>query len=129
MGVRQIFSPLVWKIIAPPIHIFLLLVANNKILTGGDMSKRKPLDDMSCLYCSEAESVNHLFFSRCVAKCAWEALPEIMKFQTMGDFESVAKLWLQNKKYKFVNLCPAAMLCTLWKSRNDLVFQVCDGQG
>jgi hypothetical protein len=52
-----------------------------------------------------------------------KALPEIMKFQTMGDFESVAKLWLQNKKYKFVNLCPAAMLWTLWKSRNDLVFQ------
>jgi hypothetical protein len=114
----------VWKIIAPPrIHIFLWLVVKNKILTRENMSKRKPLDDMSCLSCSDAETVNHPFFSCCVAKCAWEALSEVMKFQTGGDFESIAKLWLQNKKYKFVNLRIAAMLWTLWKSRNDIVFQ------
>jgi hypothetical protein len=35
----------------------------------------------------------------------------------------MAKLWLQNKKYKFVNIVTSAMLWTLWKFRNDLVFQ------
>jgi hypothetical protein len=45
------------------------------------------------------------------------------EFLDRQDFESVAKLWLQNKKYKFVNLCTAAMLWRLWKSHNELVFQ------
>jgi hypothetical protein len=36
---------------------------------------------------------------------------------------SVAKLWLQNKKYKEVNMCTAALLWTLWKSRDDIDFQ------
>jgi hypothetical protein len=113
----------VWKIIVPPrIHIFLWLVANNKILTRDNLSKRKSLDDMSCLFCSESESASHLFFNCCVAKYAWETLSEILNFWTRQDFESVAKLWLQNKKYKFVNLCTTAMLWTLWKSRNELVF-------
>jgi hypothetical protein len=48
---------------------------------------------------------------------------EILNFQLGWDFESVAKLWLQNKKYKFVNIVTSAMLWTLWKFRNDLVFQ------
>jgi hypothetical protein len=113
-GVRQIFSLVVWKIIVPPrIHISLWLVTNIKILTRDNMSKRESLDDMSCLFWSEAESVNHLFFSCGVAKCAWEALSEVMKIRIGLDFESVAKLWMQNKKYTFVNMCTVALLWTL----------------
>jgi hypothetical protein len=104
----------VWKIIAPPsIHIFLWLVSNNKILTRDNLSKRKSLDDMSCLFCSESESVSHLFFNCCIVGCAWEILLEILNLLLGRDFESVAKLWLQNKKFKFVNLCTTAMLWTL----------------
>jgi hypothetical protein len=123
-GVRQIFSPVMWKIIVPlRIHVFLWLVGNNKILNRDNLSKCKTLDDVSCLFCSEPQTVSHLLFEFCVAKCAWEALFEILKIQLGRDFESVAKLWLQNKKYKNANIVTSAMLWTLWKFHNDLVFQ------
>jgi hypothetical protein len=81
-GVGQIFSPVTWKIIVPPrIHVFRWLVANNKILTRVNLSKRKTLDDVSCMFCSEPETVSHLLFECFVAKCAWEALSEILNFQ------------------------------------------------
>jgi hypothetical protein len=98
----------------------LWLLANNKIPTRDNLIKRKNLEDKTCLFCSETETVHHIFLS--VAKYAWEILSEILNVQIGQDFVSVAKLWLQNKKYKEVNMCTAALLWTLWKSRNDLVF-------
>jgi hypothetical protein len=50
-GIRQIFTPVVWKLAIPPrIHIFLWLVANNKILTRDNLTKRKIVDDKTCLF-------------------------------------------------------------------------------
>jgi hypothetical protein len=57
------------------------LVANNKNFMRDNLSKRKSLDDMSCLFCSEYESVSHLFFSCCVA--GWVCLGNFV-----GDLES-----------------------------------------
>jgi hypothetical protein len=102
---------------------FLWLLANNKIPTRDNLIKRENMEDKTCLFCSEAETVHHLFLECCVAKYSWEILSEILNVQIGQDFVSVAKLWLQNKKYKEVNMCTAALLWTLWKSRNDLVFQ------
>jgi hypothetical protein len=62
-GVKQIFTPVVWKMVVPPrVHIFLWLLANNKTLTRDNLAKRKNLDDESCLFCSESESIRHIFF-------------------------------------------------------------------
>jgi hypothetical protein len=50
-GIRQFFTPVVWKLAVPPrIHIFLWLVANNKILTRDNLAKRKIVDDKTCLF-------------------------------------------------------------------------------
>jgi hypothetical protein len=38
------------------------------------------------------------------------------------DFESSAKLWIRDKKFKAVNLCNAAVLWCIWKTRNDICF-------
>jgi hypothetical protein len=46
----------------------------------------------------------------------------MLKIQLGWDFESVAKLGLQNKKYKIANIVTSAMLWTLWKFHNDIVF-------
>jgi hypothetical protein len=62
-GVIQVFTPVMWKIHVPPrLHIFLWLLANNKILTRDNLAKRKQIDDKACLLCNEFESVGHLFF-------------------------------------------------------------------
>jgi hypothetical protein len=81
MGVKQIFTPLVWKLQVPPrIHIFLWLLTKNKILTRDNLSKRKKLDDITCLFCTEFESVRHLFFECCVAQNIWETISDMLGF-------------------------------------------------
>jgi hypothetical protein len=68
-GIKQVHTPVVWKIFVPPrLHIFLWLLANNKVLTRDNLSKRRELNDVSCLFCTEDESVHHLFFGCCVKK-------------------------------------------------------------
>jgi hypothetical protein len=63
-----VYTPVMWKIPVPPrLHIFLWLLANNKTLTRDSLARRKSLDDKMCLFCSEHESVSHLFFECCVA--------------------------------------------------------------
>jgi hypothetical protein len=62
-GVRHIFTPVVWKISVPSrLHVFLWLLSNNKVLTHDSLAKRRHVEDMSCLFCSEPETVSHLFF-------------------------------------------------------------------
>jgi hypothetical protein len=68
-GVQQIFTPFMWKIHVPPrIYVFLWVLGNGKVLTPDNLAKRRPEDDKTCLFCNEAESVNHIFFRCCVAK-------------------------------------------------------------
>jgi hypothetical protein len=91
-GVRQFFTPVVWKITVPPrIHIFLWLLAKNKILTRDNLDKRRKLDDLTCLFCSEPETVHHLFFECCVAHSIWNIMSKILGISVGRDFESIAK--------------------------------------
>jgi hypothetical protein len=54
----------VWKIsVLSRLHVFLWLISNNKVLTRDNLAKRRQVEDMSCLFCSEPEAVSHLFFS------------------------------------------------------------------
>jgi hypothetical protein len=84
-----------WKIRVPPrLHIFVLLLPNNKTLTRDNLAKRQQVDDATCLFCNEDEAVTHLFFSCCVAQCMWQ----------------VAKIWLRGKKYNVVNVFNTTIL-------------------
>jgi hypothetical protein len=102
-GIRQILTPVVWKIIVPlRLHIFLWLLVNNKILTRDNLAKRKKIE----------ENVHHVFFGCYVTRTLWDNISEIL--QPVGaDFESVAKLWLNEKKFKSVNTCTSAIIWTL----------------
>jgi hypothetical protein len=54
-GVQQIYTLVVWKILVPPrLHIFLWLMANNKVLTRDNLAKRKHLEDKTCLFYEES---------------------------------------------------------------------------
>jgi hypothetical protein len=115
----------VWKLQVPPrIHIFLWLLTKNKILTRDNLVKMKKLDDVTCLFCTKLETVRHFFFECCVAKNIWETISKLIGFCVGNDFEFVAKLWLNDKKYKHVNVLTAVVLWILWKTRNNLCFQV-----
>jgi hypothetical protein len=41
-GVKQIFTPVMWRIPVPPrLHVFLWLLANNKVLTHDNLARRR----------------------------------------------------------------------------------------
>jgi hypothetical protein len=87
------------------------------------LSKRRNLDDKTCLFCNELESVSHLFFECCVAQCVWGEISELSDKVLGADFESVARFWVADNKHKALNVCAAAVLWAIWKLRNECCFQ------
>jgi hypothetical protein len=74
------------------------------------------------------ESVKHLFFDCCVGQSLWVELSKILGLEVGNDFESLAKLWLSEKCFNVDNVCNSAALWTIWKMRNDIIFQGDAGQ-
>jgi hypothetical protein len=123
-GVVPVHTPAVWKLNVPPrLHVFLWLLANDRLLTRDNLAKRRPVTDGSCLFCSEAESSRHLFFDCFVAKLVWEVISELLNTSVGSDFESVARWWISNNKNSVINVVCTATLWSIWKLRNSLCFQ------
>jgi mannosylglycoprotein endo-beta-mannosidase len=122
-GVTPIFIPSIWTLVVPPrVHIFLWLFANNKLMTRDNMLKRNLGKPTDCIFCSEEESVDHLFFSCIVATKIWELVSEFFGISIGLDYLSVARFWIANKKHMALNTICAATLWSIWKSRNALIF-------
>jgi hypothetical protein len=66
------------------------------------------LDDSSCLFCTQGESFNHLFFS-VVSRNAWKVVSVVLGLEVGNNFESIAKLWLCNKKFGIANIFASAV--------------------
>jgi hypothetical protein len=123
-GIRQIFTPVMWKILVPSrLHVFLWLLANNKMLTRDNLAKRKHVEDKTCLFCSEPESVSHLFFECCIAQLLWKIVSEISSIPMIKDFESLGLIWIRGKKFRIHNVLTSAVIWSIWKTRNNLCFQ------
>jgi hypothetical protein len=82
----------------------------NKTLTRDNLSIRKKLDDMSCLFCSEHESVHPLFFECSVAKQMWVYLSEVCDREVGNDFQSIGQMWLCNNRFLVYNIFCAVAL-------------------
>lgn len=61
-GVQPVLVPAVWSIKVPPrVHFFLWLVYKNKVLTRDNLGKRRKVEDATCLFCCESESIQKTF--------------------------------------------------------------------
>jgi hypothetical protein len=68
-GIMPVHIPAVWRVkVQPRVHVFLWLLANNKLLSKDNLAKRQHVPDIRCIFCNEAESVAYLFFECAVAK-------------------------------------------------------------
>jgi hypothetical protein len=68
----HVHIPAIWRIkVQTRVHVFLWLLANNKLLSRDNLAKRQHVPDPSCMFCYEEESVTHLFFECVVAKEMW----------------------------------------------------------
>jgi hypothetical protein len=122
--VKPVFVHAVWKLKIPPrIPIFLWLLSKNKMLTRDNLAKRRNVDDKTCIFCADLESIHHLFFDCCVVKRLWIELSECMSLNGEWSYGAVASLWLANKKHMLSNVIFAAALWCLWKLRNMICFR------
>jgi hypothetical protein len=122
-GIVPIHTPAIWNLTIPPrIHVFLWLLSKNKTLTRVNLHKRRHVEDITCLFCNELESVNHLFFECFVADHIWQALSHIFGVRLGNDFESIARWWISNNKNSVLNMFCSATLSSLWSLRSELCF-------
>jgi hypothetical protein len=75
-----------------------------------------------CVFCAEAESINHLFFDCTVSVLVWREVSTFFGFTLGNNYLSAARFWLSNKKHLALNTICAAVLWSIWKSRNALIF-------
>jgi hypothetical protein len=123
-GTKQVHVSAVWGIKIPPrVHMFLWLLINNWTLTRDNLTKRRKVEDPTCLFCAENESCRHLFFDCAVASRCWNVVSDIPSIQVGVDIINIGKLWLSQKKYSLVNMITSAVLWSIWKLRNELCFQ------
>ncbi|WVZ79760.1 LOW QUALITY PROTEIN: hypothetical protein U9M48_027301 [Paspalum notatum var. saurae] len=62
----------IWRSKIPPkIKIFLWFIENNVLLTKDNTIKRKWDGDPICYFCNQKETIDHLFFTRPIAKVVW----------------------------------------------------------
>ena len=93
-GIIPVHVSAVWSLKIPPrVHFFLWLLAKNKLLTR-NLSVRKKLEDVSCLFCTEDESVHHLFFDCVVSKQIWAIISECLDISIGDNFTSIGTMWL-----------------------------------
>jgi hypothetical protein len=86
--------------------------------------KRQNVDDLTCVFCNEVESCQHLFFECVVAAKIWReigiALDINIKISNMHD---IASLSVNKKKNCNINIIFAAVLRAIWITRNDFIFK------
>jgi hypothetical protein len=111
--VLGLFFSSIWDIKIPPrVQYFLWLLSKNKLLTRDNLSKRRKVEDPTCLFCNERESIQHLFFSCAIAKQLWHVLSKIFDIQLIASFEDIGKFWLNNKHNGVLNMFTlAAVWC------------------
>ena len=53
------------------IKIFTWLLEREAVLTKDNMIKRNLQGDPSCIFCSQLDTIDHLFFQCPISKCVW----------------------------------------------------------
>lgn len=91
----------------------LWLLVNNRTTTRDNLAKRKKLDDKSCLFCCEEETVQHLFFVCAVAKQCWFILSQILNIRLEEPLVDTGNLWLSHEKFLVVNIFISVVLWNL----------------
>lgn len=101
---------------------FLWLLSHNKLITRDNLVKRQHLDDLSCMFCCEKETSNHIFFECVLAQEIWNIIYASTDMHGHPTYGDISDMWARDKKYQANNLINAATIWAIWKCRNDLCF-------
>jgi len=95
---------------------------NNRALTRGNLAKRRKLEDDTCLFFSEKETIHHVFFDCVVARQCWKVVSDSLGVEIGVDLTNIETYWLSNKKHCLSNIVSSTVIWAMWKLRNDLCF-------
>jgi hypothetical protein len=116
-----------WKAKIPlKIKIFLWYLWKGVILTKDNLAKRKWKGCTRCCFCSEQETIEHLFFECPMARLMWSAISVTFGITKPANMANLFGSWLRSFSHKqraLVIVGVAAFCWALWLSRNDVVFQ------
>ena len=126
-GVENKFLMGIWKTKIPlKIQIFLWMVYHDRIQAVVQLKKRNWDGAVECKLCGEIETSDHILFQCPVALFLWVFLKQTFGWAAYpSSFGALMENLLLNNKgrvrHLYLFLCAGA-LWTLWKTRNDLVF-------
>jgi hypothetical protein len=116
----------IWKAKLPlKIKIFMWLVIQNSILTKDNLGKRKWKGNKSCAFCSENESVQHLFFECSTAKYVWSLLAHSLGAVCRPNSLEQYWTWVQNilpQAPSMHTVGLATVVWAIWRTRNNVCF-------
>jgi hypothetical protein len=116
----------VWKLkISLKIKIFSWYLRRGVILTKDNLAKRNLNGNRKCVFCSDDESIQHLFFDCHYAKFIWRVVSFTFGLKELTNTEEIYNSWLINVNARWRSLIlvgDTAICWALWLCRNDLVF-------
>jgi hypothetical protein len=68
----------------------------------------------TCVFCSELESVDHLFFKCFVAQNVWKVISDVFGISIGSDFLFVARWWISNDRNAVLNTFSSVVIWSLW---------------
>jgi hypothetical protein len=115
-----------WKAKVPlKIKFFMWLVSQEAILTKDNLCKRKWKGNTTRAFCTEQESVQHIFFECLTAKYIWSLLAYSLGAECRPGNMNQYWIWINN----ILSQCPqmqavglAAVCWAVWKTRNVVCF-------
>lgn len=116
----------IWKSKIPAkIKIFLWLLLNNAVLTKDNLLRRKWVGSPTSYFCSQEETVTHLFFQCSTAKAVWGIVAKCIGANNVPRSFSQSWLWCDRwlpagKKFHAIGI--AAVCWAIRKTRNQACF-------
>jgi hypothetical protein len=96
-------------------------VPNLAVIWKVQVPGRRPVTNQTCLFCSEVESVLHLFFDCVVSNLIWKILGCVFPGSHISSIDALSTAWLSGDP--ICNIVATAFLVSLWKTRNEMCFQ------
>jgi zinc-binding in reverse transcriptase len=125
-GIHTLTSHLVWSLKISLKHkLFLWLTLHNKILTKDNLRKKGWLGDVTCSFCTNSESVNHLFFTYSFIAPFWRLVLHHHPQGHLLDSSSLLYFWhscLKLPTFQFWGILLAPSLWISWLEHNKRVF-------
>ena len=116
----------IWKLKIPlKIKIFMWFVFNKVILTKDNLAKRNWNGCKKCVFCDSEESIDHLFFTWPFAHLLWTIVQYTFNITPPINSTDMFENWLNGVEKKLkaqIRVGTCALLWSIWKCRNDIVF-------